>query len=166
VLNRGWKRDSLHIIVFVYVSSTWNSWTKNAFWDVNNTKWRKWCKFVSPFLSNNTYGLPVLTKDTTCPNQVFNAWLVDLQTICAKYGLESWLSPNDDIRISFIDMQSSWTKNEIWNLKCKKWCKWCIMVSPLLFNNSFGLPVLTIGTNCLNQVFYVWLVHLQTICAK
>jgi uncharacterized protein YjaG (DUF416 family) len=26
-----------------------HSWTKNAFWDVNNKKWRKWCKFVSHF---------------------------------------------------------------------------------------------------------------------
>jgi hypothetical protein len=39
-----------------------------SFWDVNNKKWRKWCKFVSHFLYKNTYGLPVLTKDTKCPN--------------------------------------------------------------------------------------------------
>jgi hypothetical protein len=37
------------------------SWNKNAFSDVNNEKRRKWCKFVSPFLFNNIYGLPVLT---------------------------------------------------------------------------------------------------------
>jgi hypothetical protein len=46
-------------------------WTKNAFWDLNNKKWRKWYKFVSPFLSNDTFGFIVLTKDTKCPNQVF-----------------------------------------------------------------------------------------------
>jgi hypothetical protein len=28
-------------------------------------------------ISNNTYGLPVLKKDTKCPNQVFYVWLVD-----------------------------------------------------------------------------------------
>jgi hypothetical protein len=55
-----------------------HDWTKNTFWDVNNKKWRKWCKFVSPFLFNNTYGLPVLTMDTTSPNQVFYVCLVDL----------------------------------------------------------------------------------------
>jgi hypothetical protein len=27
-----------------------HSETKNVFWDVNNKKWRKWCKFVPPFL--------------------------------------------------------------------------------------------------------------------
>jgi hypothetical protein len=37
-----------------------HGWTINAFWDVNNKKWRKWCKFDSPFLFNNTYGLLVL----------------------------------------------------------------------------------------------------------
>jgi hypothetical protein len=29
-------------------------WTKNAFWDVNKKKWRKWCNFVTGFLFNNT----------------------------------------------------------------------------------------------------------------
>jgi hypothetical protein len=46
------------------------SWSKNAFWVVNNTKWRKWCKFVS-LLFNNTFALPVLTLSTKCPNRVF-----------------------------------------------------------------------------------------------
>jgi hypothetical protein len=27
-----------------------NGWTENAFWDVNNKKCRKWCKFGSPIL--------------------------------------------------------------------------------------------------------------------
>jgi hypothetical protein len=64
---------------------------------VNNKKWRKLNKFVSPFLNNNTYGLPVLTKDKKCANQDFYVWLVDLQIISAKYGLETWFLPNDDI---------------------------------------------------------------------
>jgi hypothetical protein len=54
-----------------YLFDVKHSWTNNTFWDVNNKKWPKWCKFVSPILCNNTYGLPVLTKDTKCPNQVF-----------------------------------------------------------------------------------------------
>jgi hypothetical protein len=36
VLNRGWKRDSLQIMIFVYVYLTWDSGTKNAFWDLNH----------------------------------------------------------------------------------------------------------------------------------
>jgi hypothetical protein len=52
----------------------------------------------SPYLSYNTFALPVLTTDTKCPNQVFYGWIVDLQTICTKYGLETWFSPNDEIR--------------------------------------------------------------------
>jgi hypothetical protein len=73
------------------------SWT-NAFWDVNNMKWRKWCKFVSQFLITNTYGLPVLTTDNKSPNHELYVRLLDLQTICAKYGLQTWFSPNDEIR--------------------------------------------------------------------
>jgi hypothetical protein len=71
-LNTGWKRDSLQIMLFVYVYSTWGMFEiRNAFWDVNNKKRSKWYKFVSPFLSNKTFGLIVLTKETKCKNQVF-----------------------------------------------------------------------------------------------
>jgi hypothetical protein len=135
-------------------------------WNLKSEKWRKWCKFVSPFLFNNNYGLTVLTIDTKFPNLVLYVWLVDLQTICAKYVLETWLFPNNDIGICLLEMQCSWTKNASWNLKSEKWRKWCKIVSPFLFNNTYGLTVLTIDTKCPNQVFYVWLVDLQTICAK
>jgi hypothetical protein len=66
---------------------------------------------VSHFLFNNTYGLPVRTTDTKCPNQVIHVWLFDLQTICAKDGLETWFSPNDDIRNYLLDMKHGSTKN-------------------------------------------------------
>jgi hypothetical protein len=54
-----------------------HSWNKNAFWELNNKKWRKWCKFVSPFFFNNTYGLPVPTK---APN------------VQIKYYMFNWLN--------------------------------------------------------------------------
>jgi hypothetical protein len=41
---------TLQIRVFVYVYSAWSIVElKNAFWDVNNKKWRKCCMFVSSF---------------------------------------------------------------------------------------------------------------------
>jgi hypothetical protein len=43
----------------------------------------------------------VLTMSTKFRNQVLFVWLVDLQTICTKYVLETRLPPNDDIRIFF-----------------------------------------------------------------
>jgi hypothetical protein len=61
--------------------------TQKKTYNIQNTAkvWnKKWCKFVSPSLLNNTYGLPVLTMDTKYPNQIFYVWLVDLQIICAK----------------------------------------------------------------------------------
>jgi hypothetical protein len=43
-------------------------------------------------------------------------WLVDLQIICRKNGLETWISPIHDIRICLFDMQRSWIKTrfETW----------------------------------------------------
>jgi hypothetical protein len=108
----------------------------------------------------------VLTKDTKCPNQVFYVWLVDLQIICAKYGLETWFYPNDVIRKYFLGMKHGWNKSAIWDFINKKWRKWCKIVSPFISNNFYGLPVITKDTKCPNHVFYVSLVHLQTNCAK
>jgi hypothetical protein len=41
-----------------------------------------------------------------------------------------------------------------------------VFVSPFLFSNTYGLHVLTMDTKRSNQVFYVSLVVLQTICGK
>jgi hypothetical protein len=121
---------------------------------------------VSPFLYNNTYVLTVLTMDTKCPNQVFYFWLVDLHTICAKYGLETWFSPNVDIRKCVLDMKHGYTENSFWDINNKKWRIWCKFDSPFSINNTYGLIALTKDNKFPNQVFYVCLVDLQTICAK
>jgi hypothetical protein len=79
----------------------------------------------------------------------------------------SWktcLPPNNDIRICLFDMRHIWTKNAFWDLNNKKWRKWCNFILSFLFNDSYGLPVLTMGTNCPNQVIYVCLVDLHYIC--
>jgi hypothetical protein len=95
-----------------------HSWTRNASWDVNNKKWHKWFKYVSPFLFNNIYGLPELTMDTKCPNQVLYISLVDIVlklrckrdyfqitifvNVCSTWSivelethLETWITRND-----------------------------------------------------------------------
>jgi hypothetical protein len=98
-----------------------HSSSKNTFWGVSNKKWRKWSNFVSPHLFNNTYGLPMLTMDTTCPNQYFifdwsiysllvlnRSWKRDsLQImifvyVCSTWGMvelktrfETWITRND-----------------------------------------------------------------------
>jgi hypothetical protein len=82
--------------------------TKNAFWDVNNKKWRKWCKLLLPFLFNNTYVSPVFTKDTKCTNQVFYVWLVDLHTLLNR------ASELDFFQIKiFVYVCSAWSKFEL-----------------------------------------------------
>jgi hypothetical protein len=162
VLNRAWKLDSVEMMIFPYVCSICSVFKLKTRWDVNNKKWRKWCTCVSPFLFNKTCGLPVLTMGTKCTNQVFNVWLVDLQTICAKYWLETWFSPNDDIRICLFDMQRSWSKNAFWVVNNTKWRKRCKIVSLFLFNNTCALPVLTLCPKCPDRVFYIWLVDLYS----
>jgi hypothetical protein len=102
-LNRGWKLDSLQIMILVLCLLYMQlSWTKNASWNLKSEKWRKWWKFVSPYLFNNTYGLPVLTFDTKCTNRVFYDWLV----LNSGWKRDP---PNYVIRICLLNMKHSWT---------------------------------------------------------
>jgi hypothetical protein len=166
VLNRAWKRVSPNNYIRIYLLDIIHSSTKNAFWDVNNKKCIKWCNFVSSYLFNNTYGLHLLKIDHKCPNQVFYVWLADQQTIWAKYGLETWSSPNDDSPNCLLDMMHNSNINAFCVVNNKKWRKWCKYISRSLFVNTYGLPVLAIDTTRPNQIFYVWLDELQSICAK
>jgi hypothetical protein len=136
----------------IYLLDMGHIWTKNAFWDVNNRKWRTWCKIVSPFLYNNTYGFPMLTMDTKCPKEVFYVGLVDLHNICSKQGLETWLTPNIGIRICLPDMEHRWTKYAF-----EKWITRNDVNGVRLFhffiNNTYGLRALTTYTKFPIQFF-------------
>jgi hypothetical protein len=81
-------------------------------------------------------------------------------SICSLYvltrRLDSWFIPNHDIRICLLNMSHSWTKNAFWGMNNKKWRKWCKCDSPFLFNNTYGLPVLTMDTKYTNKIFYDW----------
>jgi hypothetical protein len=76
VLNTGWNVNLSKWWYSIMLVRHEHGWTKNAFWNVINKKWRNGCKLVSPFLSNNTYGLPVLTKDTKCPSHFLFYWSI------------------------------------------------------------------------------------------
>jgi hypothetical protein len=81
------------------------------------------------------------------PNQVIYVCLFDLQYICAKYQLEMWFCPNDDILKYLFEMKNSWNKNEFCDVINKNRRTW------FLFNNTYGFDI------CL-------FVDLQTICDK
>jgi hypothetical protein len=97
VLNFDWKRDSLQIMIFVYVSTTWSivelktlfeTWiTKN---DVNGVSSFR-------FLFFNTYCLHVLTMDIKSPNELFYVWWI--YRLFVKKWMETWVSPNIVIRM-------------------------------------------------------------------
>jgi hypothetical protein len=165
VRNRDWKRDFLQIMIFVYDCSTccivelktsFESWiTMN---DVNDV-------LVSPLLFNNTYGLPVFTKNTKCPNEVSYVFLSFYISFMPNTG---WKHESLKMMI-FVNVCSTWSLVEL-NTRFETWITRNdvngVYVSPFLFNNTYVLPVLTIVNKRPNQVFYVWLVDLQTICAK
>jgi hypothetical protein len=62
----------------------------------------------------------VLTTNTKCLNQGFNVWLVDLQPTCANYGLETWFSPNDNIRKCLTHIMHGSVKNAFWDVNIYK----------------------------------------------
>jgi hypothetical protein len=106
---------------FVCLFDRRHSGTEYAFRDVNNKKWRKWCKFVSPFLFNNTYGIPVIRTDTKSPTKVFYVWLVDLKNICDNTTLK-----RDSLKMMiFENVCSTWSmvhiKDAFWYVNNKKW---------------------------------------------
>jgi hypothetical protein len=98
-------------MIFVNVSSTWSmvaletrfgTWiTRNVVNDVS---------LIHLFLFNNTFGLPLLTMGTKCPNQIFYVWLVDLQNISAKYWHETW-NLQKWYSCMLLDMKHCWNEN-------------------------------------------------------
>jgi hypothetical protein len=95
-----------------------HSWTNNAFWDENNMIWRKWCKFVSFFSFNNTYGLPVLTMNTKF--QIKNFMLV--WSIYRSFVLNWAWNVSLQIMI-FLYVFSAWVKVEL-NTRFETWITW------------------------------------------
>jgi hypothetical protein len=84
VLNTGWKRVFLQMMIFVNICSTCNMVELKARFETWMTRNDVMVWDFSPFLFNNSLDLPMLTVDTKCPNKVFYVWLVDLQIICVK----------------------------------------------------------------------------------
>jgi hypothetical protein len=76
---------------------------------VNNTNWRKRCKFVSHFLFNNNYDLPELTTDTKSPYKLLYVWLSIFTLFVLKRGWKRY-SP----QIIFVCF-STWSIVEVKN---------------------------------------------------
>jgi hypothetical protein len=98
---------------------------------VNKKKWRKWCKLVSSFLFNNTYGLTVLTMDTKCPNQVFYDWLV------LNRG---WKRDSLQIMI-FVNVCSIWSLVEL-KTRFEMWVTRNYVNGVSLFNLSYFITLM------------------------
>jgi hypothetical protein len=115
-------------------------WIKNAFWNVNNRKWYKWCKFVSLFLYNN--GLPLLTMDTNCPNQVF---LVFDCSIYRRFVLNrGWKLDTLEI-IIFVQVCSAWNIVEL-KTRFETW---------ITRNDVSGVSLNNLN-NIITHIAYLW----------
>jgi hypothetical protein len=158
-------RDSLQMIIFVNDCSAWSIvHIKNAFWYVNKKKYSIWCKFVSLFLFNNAYGLPVLTMGTKYPNQVFYIywWIYWL------FVLNTTLKHNSIQMMIFVNLYSKWSmvyiKDAFWYVSNKKLRKWCLFhISHLITFMAYLFSHLTPNVQI---EYFVWLVDLQSIWAK
>jgi hypothetical protein len=122
VLNTASKCNSLQIMVFVNICSTWSMVQLN-------TRFGTWItrNDVNGVGLFHLYYLIILMaylfsqRIRKFPNQVFNVWLVDLQTMCGKKCLETWYSPNDYIRKYLLVMKHVWNKNAFWDVNNKEW---------------------------------------------
>jgi hypothetical protein len=124
VLNRDWKRDSLQIMIFVYVWSSWSivelktrfeTWIKRN--DVNGVSLINF-----PYLIN----LMAYLCSQWTPRVQINYFMFDW-TIYRLFVLNrgcKFDSPNNDIRTNLLDMRHIKTKNAVWVANNKKKRKW------------------------------------------
>jgi hypothetical protein len=114
------------------------SWIKNVFWDLNNKKCRKLCKFDSPFFFNNTYGLLGLTM---APNVQIKYFMFDWSIYRLLVLNRVWKRDSHQMMI-FVYVCSTYSvveiKTRLEKKNSKYWTKCCILVSLSLFNNCFG----------------------------
>jgi hypothetical protein len=108
LLNTGWKLIPNNFIR-ICVLAMKHSWTKSAFWDVNNKKWHKWAKFVSPSLFKDTYGLPVLAK---APNIKIKYFMFDWSIYTLLVLNTGWKRESLQMKI-FVNVCSTWNIFEI-----------------------------------------------------
>jgi hypothetical protein len=149
----------MYLLVMEYV------WTKNAFWDVNNKKWRKWYSFVSPFLFNTL--MAYLSSQNTSIVKI-KYFMFDWAIYRLFVLNTSWKRDSQQMMI-FVNFCSTWSMVEL-KTRFETWIirndvNAVSLFPPSLFNNTNGLTVLTMVTKCANQVFYVRLVDLQIISA-
>jgi hypothetical protein len=76
---------------------------------MNNKIWRKWCMFDSPFLFNNTYGFPVLTKT---PNVQIKFFMFD-RSIYRSFVPNTGWKRDSLLIVIFVNFCSTWSIVEL-----------------------------------------------------
>jgi hypothetical protein len=109
VLNRGWKRDSLQILLFVYVTTTCSIGELKArfeTWITGNDVNGESLLHISYLITL----IPYLRSQRTQLAQInfFYVSVVAGQSISAKCGLETWFSP----KVIFENVCSTWSMVE------------------------------------------------------
>jgi hypothetical protein len=113
VLNRGWKRDSLQIMLFGYVCSTWGTVELKMRFEAWIT--RNYVKGVSLFYLSYLITVMAYLCSQRTPNVQINYFMFVPSTDYLCLILAGILiSSNDDFRKCFLDMMQGWTKNAFW----------------------------------------------------
>jgi hypothetical protein len=141
-----------------------HSWTKDAVSDVNNKKWRKWCKIFSPPLFKNSYGLPVLR---TAPNVQIKYFVFDFSICCLFVLNTDWKRDFLQMRI-FVNVCSTWSMVEL-KMRFETRITSNDVNGASLFYHSYLITLTAILCHNGHQMFkwiILCLVNLQTICVK
>jgi hypothetical protein len=155
VLNTGWKRDSFQIMIFVYICSTWNLLalkTRFEMWrtrnDVNGVS------LIHFFLLNKLRAYLCLQRT---PNVQIKHVMFDWSIYRLLVLNRGWKSESLQIKI-YVYVSSTCSvvklKTRFETFKGKNAVNG-VCFYHFLFNNTYGLPVLTIDTKWTNQFFMI-----------
>jgi hypothetical protein len=165
VLNRGWRRDSLHIMILVYICSTCSVVELKP--RLETWKARNNVNGVRLFQLSYLITLIAYLCSQWTPTVQIKYFMFD----CSIYRLFvlNWGWKRDSLQIMiFVYVWSTWGIFEL-KTRFEKWIKRYdvngVSLFLFLFNNIMAY-LCSQWTTIQNKVFYVWLVDLQTICAK
>jgi hypothetical protein len=155
VLDRWWKRDSLQIMIFVYVCATCSVGELKARFEP--WKERNEANSVNLFHFSYLITLMAYVCSVWAPNVQINyfilEWSIYIILVLYKW-LETWLSTNNDIRICLLDERHSWIKacvktGIICNyLNCLSLFNLSYLITLMAYLSSQGTPNVQINILC------------------
>jgi hypothetical protein len=157
LLNRGWKPDSLQIMIFVYVCASW------VIFELK-TRFEKW------ITGNDVIGVRLFYPSylITLMAYLCSQWTPNIQNIRLFVLKMGWKFDSLQMMI-FVNVCSTWSMVQL-KTRFKTWITLNDLNGVSLFHLSYLITLMVYlrsqqTPNVQNQVLYVWLVYIHTICA-